>query len=251
MIAPAEFSDLKTIKLTGKLGRRFGRTHQLAVESPAEAVRALCTLFKGFRSAVEEQGSEYRVLVNDNPINDAEKELHMQGGKVYTIAPVTRGNKSGFGQILAGIALIALSFVPGLNVAIWAGATATYASVAFAMGVSMVLGGVVQLLTPIPKMGGPREDDKNTPNTQFNGPVNTQAQGHPVPICYGELIVGSAVISAGLSSGFDTGGGTIDTGGSGTGSGGTGSEGEWSGGTGGDGGGGIFIDPFISGTLPV
>lgn len=251
MIAPAEFSDLKTIKLTGKLGKRFGRTHRLAVDSPAEAVRALCTLLKGFRSCVEEKGSEYRVLVNDLPIQDAEKELHMQGGKVYTIAPVTRGAKNVFGQILAGIALVALSFVPGLNVAIWAGSAMTYASVAFGLGVSMVLGGVVQLLTPVPKMGNPREEDKNTPNTQFSGPVNTQAQGHPVPICYGELIVGSAVISAGLSSGFDTGGGSFDSGGSSTGDGGTGSSGGWGGGTGGDGGGGIYVDPFANGALPV
>ncbi|HNQ32149.1 MAG TPA: hypothetical protein PKJ93_00055, partial [Methanoculleus sp.] len=30
------------------------------------------------------------------------------------------------------------------------------------------------------------------------GPVNTMAQGHPVPVGYGEMIVGSAVISAGI-----------------------------------------------------
>lgn len=206
MTEPAESYVFKTIKLTGNLGRRFGRIHRLAVETPAEAIRALCTLHKGLRAAMEQAGAEYRVLINREPINDFERELHLMGGDTYTIAPVTRGGKSVLGRIIAGVALIALSFVPGLNVAIWAGATMTYAGVAFAMGVSMVLGGVVQLLTPMPKMNDPREDDKNTPNTQFSGPVNTQAQGHPVPVCYGELVVGSAVISAGLSTGFDTGG---------------------------------------------
>jgi len=32
----------------------------------------------------------------------------------------------------------------------------------------------------------------------FNGAVNTTAQGHPVPVGYGRMIVGSAVISAGI-----------------------------------------------------
>ena len=34
----------------------------------------------------------------------------------------------------------------------------------------------------------------------FNGPVNTTAQGNPVPVIYGEMIVGSATISAGIYS---------------------------------------------------
>ena len=43
------------------------------------------------------------------------------------------------------------------------------------------------------------EKPENTPSTYFDGAVNTTAQGHPVPIGYGKLIVGSAVISAGLT----------------------------------------------------
>lgn len=250
MTALAASCDLKTIRLTGDLGKRFGRVHRLAVDTPAEAVRALCTLHKGFRAAIDRADLHFKVLINKQPISDFERELHLLGGDTYTIAPVMRGGKSALGRIIAGIALVAISFIPGLNVAVWAGATTTYAGLALGMGVSMILGGVVQMLTPMPKMNSPREDDKNTPNTQFSGAVNTQAQGHPVPVCYGELIVGSAVISAGLSSGFDTGGGSVDTGGTGTGSGGTGSTGGWTGGTAGDGGGGITIGNDW-GALPV
>jgi predicted phage tail protein len=43
-----------------------------------------------------------------------------------------------------------------------------------------------------------QERPENTPNTYFNGPVNTIMQGHPVPIGYGTLMIGSGVISAGL-----------------------------------------------------
>jgi predicted phage tail protein len=43
-------------------------------------------------------------------------------------------------------------------------------------------------------MSGP----ENKPSFLFDGPVNTIAQGHPVPVGYGEMYVGSAVISAGI-----------------------------------------------------
>lgn len=196
---------MRTIRLTGALGRKFGRIHRLAVDTPAEAIRALCVLLQGFRAELETPGNHYRILIGKEPALDPERECQMRFGpeRSFTFAPVIAGSKSALGGILAGIALIGLSFVPGLNVAIWASASSlTWAGLAFNIGVALVLGGVSQMLTPMPKTGEPKERPENTPNTQFSGPVNTQAQGQPVPIVYGELVCGSAVISAGLSNGF-------------------------------------------------
>jgi predicted phage tail protein len=69
------------------------------------------------------------------------------------------------------------------------------------MGASMVLGGIVQLLSPTPKIdsGIGSEDALHRPSYNFNGVVNTTAQGHPVALAYGRVICGSAVISAGLT----------------------------------------------------
>ena len=59
----------------------------------------------------------------------------------------------------------------------------------------MVLLGVSQMLTPVPP--APTEE---TPNSfQFNSPINTSIAGLPVPILFGERIVGSVVISAGIN----------------------------------------------------
>lgn len=224
MTALALNSDIRTIRLSGVLGRKFGRIHRLAVDTPAEAIRALCTTKPGFRAELETPGNCYRVLVGKEPVTDAERELHMQHGPAadYTFAPTVQGSKNALGQILVGVALIGLSFVPGLNVAIWSGAAAgstlaglTWAGLAFNVGVAMVIGGVAQMLTPMPKSGN-SDRPENKPNTQFNGAVNTQAQGNPVPLAYGELITGSAVVSAGLSSGFLAAGVAVpETGGSG------------------------------------
>jgi predicted phage tail protein len=62
-------------------------------------------------------------------------------------------------------------------------------------GVSMLIGGIGQLLTPTPKT--PEEGPENY---SFGGVVNTTKQGVAIPVCYGQLMVGGAVISAGMSA---------------------------------------------------
>ncbi|MEK7492166.1 MAG: tail assembly protein, partial [Pseudomonadota bacterium] len=65
-------------------------------------------------------------------------------------------------------------------------------------GASMALGGVVQMLSPQAKGLSTKDSPNNGASYNFNGPVNTTAQGNPVPILYGRMIVGSAVLSGGI-----------------------------------------------------
>ncbi|MCF5944975.1 tail assembly protein, partial [Xanthomonas perforans] len=65
-------------------------------------------------------------------------------------------------------------------------------------GIAMVIGGVVQMLSPTQKGLGTQDSPDNRPSYAFNGPVNTQAQGNPVPVAYGDTWTGSAVISGGI-----------------------------------------------------
>ncbi len=191
MTALCSNSELRTIRLTGALGRRFGRVHRLAVDTPAEAVRALCCLHAGFRAVLERKGAEFHVLVGKQSIGA--DELQIMGREDYTFAPATRGSKrGGLLQVILGTALIIAGVV-------FAGSP--LGPILFKVGVAMVIGGVMQMLAPMPK-AQTNDRPENKPNTQFSGAVNTMAQGHPVPVGYGELIVGSAVISAGISSGF-------------------------------------------------
>ena len=186
-----------TVVLLGELGKRFGRRHRLDVRSPAEAVRALCANFKDFRQFVAtsaERNVAYRVLNRREEVG--EDELHNPASKTITFVPVVMGANflKRFGQIIVGAALIIASFyLPPLALV----GQATLASVTFSIGVSMVLGGVAQLLAPTPKL----QDSSSTENEAsyiFNGPVNTSAQGAAIPVGYGRMIVGSAVISAGV-----------------------------------------------------
>lgn len=189
---------MKTIILLGELGKRYGRKHMLDVKSPAEAVRALCANFKDFAafvSASADRNVGYRVLNKREEVG--EDELHNPASQRITIAPVVAGAGGTVGKILLGAALIAASFlVPGLAAVTLFGST-TLATVAFSVGVSLALGGIAQMLAPQPKFDGPQEEQQ--PSYVFNGAVNTSAQGQPVPVGYGRMIVGSAVISAGIS----------------------------------------------------
>jgi predicted phage tail protein len=64
-----------------------------------------------------------------------------------------------------------------------------------------VLGGVVQMLTPVPssKSGSQQEQasTENKPSYLFNGGFNSTQQGLPVPVVYGQMLVGSSVITVG------------------------------------------------------
>jgi predicted phage tail protein len=59
-----------------------------------------------------------------------------------------------------------------------------------------VLGGIAQLLTPTPKISQDEGDPRKS--FSFSGIQNTNRAGVPVPVVYGETLVGSVVISAGI-----------------------------------------------------
>lgn len=190
---------MKTIVLLGELGQRFGRRHVLDVKSPAEAVRALAANFKdfaGFVSSSHERNVGYRVINVREDVG--EDELHLPAGRRIVIAPVIAGAGGAVGRILLGAALIAAAFFVPPLAAFALPFGGSLATVAFGIGVSLALGGVAQLLAPQPKSPEPQEE--NPPSYVFDGAVNTQAQGQPVPVGYGRMIVGSAVISAGLTT---------------------------------------------------
>ena len=193
---------LREIRLYGELGRRFGRVHHMAVESVGEAIRALMANYSDFEHAFINGAAGYRVWAGKDRLGDAENvNMPTAQREVIRIAPVVAGaGKSGFGQVLLGAAIIAAAiYMPASIGAYGLYGSVNVASLVGSIGVSMVLGGVIQMLSPAPKVEAGAQD-KNSPSYIFNGAVNTEAQGHPVPVGYGRLMVGSAVISSGIST---------------------------------------------------
>ncbi|OBX11375.1 hypothetical protein QV07_01630 [Gallibacterium genomosp. 3] len=199
---------LRKIKLRGELGKRFGKVHKLAVDTPAEAIRALCVLRTGFRAFLEKSekyGIRYRFLVKQHALSsDDADSFNMQHGRQtdFILVPVLQGRKGGgLFNIILGAALIGFAFWNpfGWSAVAASGFFGGVAQMPLLMGTALVLGGVSQMLAPTPKMEGPQESPENKPSYLFNGAVNTTQQGQPIPLLYGRLAVGSAVISASLT----------------------------------------------------
>jgi predicted phage tail protein len=102
------------------------------------------------------------------------------------------------GRIIAGVALVAAAiFIPGLGLGL-AGATVTQIGI---LGGALILGGVAQLISPVPQLNTGTDSDKDPRKSySFSGIQNVSRQGVPVPVVYGETLVGSVVISAGINT---------------------------------------------------
>lgn len=190
---------LRTIRIYGRLAKFLKRRKfEAEVSSAAEAVRFLLANFPQLEKHMADQ--HYRVTVGGYDLG--EDELHNPAGQQeIKIIPVVAGAGT-VGRIIAGVALIALSFIaPFAGVALLPGLT--IGSLVFGVGASLVLGGVAQLLTPVPTLNQPSlTDTAKDPRKSysFSGIQQTSRAGVPVPIVYGETLVGSVVISAGIDT---------------------------------------------------
>jgi predicted phage tail protein len=182
---------LREIRLQGALGKQFGRVHHLAVSTAREAAQALGAVLPGFRSAFLGAGNQarYHVLVGRGARRfdiDREEVDDPQGRDApITFVPVVAGAKKGWGRVILGTVLMVVGFYTGQG---WL----------VKIGASLALAGVAQMLSPQRPPGPARPE--NMPGYGFDGPVNTTQQGLPVPVAFGRMIVGSAVVSAGLST---------------------------------------------------
>lgn len=212
-------SKLTTVYLVGSLGRAMGREKwELDVFSIPEALRAIDINTRGklsayLRGPARDKGYRIALQKRENVIDKEEAKIIRSGRSTIYIMPTIAGKKSGIGKIIAGIALIVLTIYTGglaAGASGWAGvgagaaaagggvtAAATLSAlgtIAIGFGVSLVLGGITQLLTPTPK--GPTTDSTEQKNsTSFQGNIAAVVQGGCVPVVYGRALVSPIPVS--------------------------------------------------------
>ncbi|PHM52463.1 tail assembly protein [Xenorhabdus sp. KK7.4] len=188
------------LQLGGHL-RRFGRRYELEVRDAAEAVRCLCYQLTGFQQALAD--GQFRIRIAGRDMTDqsipAGMNHPLNDGDTVTIVPVVSGaggNSAGIGMAVLGVVAIAAAFwTGGASIAMWSAYTAGLAMA----GVALLAAGMATMLTKMPEspsMGS----SKTEGNRYFSSLENRIGQGYPVPIAYGELVVGSNVISQGLET---------------------------------------------------
>ena len=177
---------LKTIKLYGVLGKKFGKEFHLAVESTREAVKALSVQVPGFEQfmlTAHEQGLAFAVFQDDENISEDQIDFET-GAKVIKIVPKVIGaGGNGILQTILGAVMIVVGVI-----------TQQYWAVG--MGVGMMIGGIAQMLAPKVDTEDQNQGG-NKANKGFGGAVTTIAQGNPVPILYGQREVGGFIVNAG------------------------------------------------------
>jgi predicted phage tail protein len=169
----------------------------------------------------EQDGVSYRVSIGKEKIAaDDLSPLVMPWSdrEVFSITPMIAGAGRTGAMIGIGIGLIAFAIIagPALSAFGTIGVAATSATEAVAasgfvlggtaatiiagIGVSLVLGGIAQLISPQQSYSSAErgKEAARFESFTFSGVTNTVQQGLPVPICYGRAYIGSAVISSGL-----------------------------------------------------
>lgn len=214
------FDMQQTVRLLNDLGERYGSEHEyFDLRSPAEAIKLLCINKPEFAKELAEahkHGIAYTLVQADEFLDY--DDLHLPLGKNDLIlTPVVAGSGGGVGKVLLGIGIIAFAvvtagagLVPGLGLGF---GLSTAVSIG-AVGAGLVLSGVSQMLSPQPVIPdltdrsrpgqntnatGPQGVSRATSGEQsyaFSGPANTVGIGATVPLVYGELLIGSHLISS-------------------------------------------------------
>jgi len=185
---------LRRIKVYGRLAKFLGRRIFTAeVASTAEAIRFLLANFPQLEQHMLDQ--HYRVSVGSYSLTVDELQDPV-GQQEIAIVPVFAGAGT-VGRIIAGVALVAGAFIIGQP---WLGKFAF--TLLTGVGASLALGGVAQLLSPVPILStgqtGKDSDKDPRKSYSFSGVQNSSRSGLPVPICYGEILTGSVVISTAI-----------------------------------------------------
>jgi len=200
---------MRVIKVYGPLAKFLGRRQfKAVVNTPAEAIRFLVANFPNLKAHMADQ--YYKVCAGKTELDVGShlEQLHypMAQTECIRIIPVIAGAGGAAAKIGIGIALIAAAIITGgiASAGVALGGfmgIGTVGTIVVGIGASLVLGGVAQLISPTPKISS-GEDSTNDPRKSysFSGIQNVARQGVPVPIVYGEMIVGSVTISAGINT---------------------------------------------------
>ena len=200
---------LRKLKLYGELAEFIGhKEFEIKAETLSKAVSFLINNFDGIEKFMSPK--YYQVKIGNYTISEDEINYPIGQQDIHFV-PVIAGAGRGTGKILLGAALIGLAIInpsvgfglgPGGLGGGFATASGAFSITAFAgnIGIGLVLMGVSEMLTPLPKQKDFSSEQDPRLSYNFSGTQNTSRAGTPVPICYGEIITGSVVISGAVDT---------------------------------------------------
>lgn len=191
-------SELVHVQLGGPMAKHFGRHWHLKVRNTKQALDLIEANKPGFKAWMKRNiktYDRYHIQITNKQghtwsVDESEYQMMGQSDNIakIRITPVPRGSGgSAFGwfQTVVGAALLVVSAVmmPALA----------------PLGLSLMMGGISQIISPQATNESVRQAD-NSNSYYFDGPQNTENQGNPVQLIYGEeILVGSQVVSSSIT----------------------------------------------------
>ena len=209
----------QTVRLLDDLGERYGSTHEYyELRTPADAIKLLCINNPELKNELleaHEHGIGYRLIQAGEDLDLEDLHLPVGSNDLILVPVVVGSGGSGIGKIIVGVVLVAAAFFTGGATIGLLGLAAPVAvsGVLGTIGASLILGGVADLLSPqpvLPKLGNNRfADTTSTDGPQsivrgadgkqsyaYTGAANTVGVGAVIPVAYGEVLIGSNLLSA-------------------------------------------------------
>ena len=221
------------VLLLDDLGKKYGETHVYHnLKTPVEAIKLLCINYPEFSKDLatsHEQGIFYKVQQVDIDLELSDLFLPLGSHDLVVIS-----GSGDVGKILVGAALIGASFAfPGAGLfgtTSFAGSSAGVVGVSTqgallatkigtaisAVGASLVLGGVSNMIAPQPTLStldtegaftnynsGPGSLTKGADGMQtyaYTGATNSSGLGKTIPVAYGKVLAGSLLIGAQINT---------------------------------------------------
>lgn len=191
-------SELVHVQLGGPMAKHFGRHWHLKVRNTKQALDLIDANRPGFKAWMKrniKRYDSYHIQITNKQghkwsVDEGEYQMMGQSENIakIRITPVPRGSGgSAFGwfQTVVGAALLVVSAVVAPALA--------------PLGLSLMMGGISQLISPQATNDSVRQAD-NSNSFYFDGPQNTTNQGNPVQLIYGEeILVGSQVVSSSIT----------------------------------------------------
>lgn len=195
----------RKIHLLGELAQ-FGDIWQMHAKSISDVIQLIECQEVGFRKFLidaVEAGLDLAIIGKDFRVEEPDELLFENLGpeEVY-ISLVPAGSKKGWGKILLAAVLIIVGAILTFTPAAPLGKGMIMA------GISIGLQGITQLLAKTP-----RADKPDATVGLFDGPESTLKQGQPVPVLYGELLIGGAPIHMDMTSAVQRDSSTFNSGG--------------------------------------
>ncbi|WP_421921420.1 hypothetical protein [Marinobacter salarius] len=188
------------IHLHGLLKDQYKEKYTLAIDTPAEGIRALSCQLPDFEKTIKK--GNWKVIVgplDKDKAVESEERINTRFGNDNQMHIIPAVEGAGNSSTWLGIALIGASFfIPASGLAI--GSLTVSATTVGFVGAALATYGVASSMTDMQQgQAGNRESVAERPSFLFDGPANTSSEGLAVPIVIGEILTGSVVVNAGLS----------------------------------------------------